>query len=696
MAYKDIKGIVVEIGGDTSGLQDALKKVNSQAASLSKELRGINSMLKLDPKNTELLAQKQKVLGDEIKATTSYLENCKKALDDFVKSGGDLNSAEYRRLQREVILTENNLKNLTIEASKFTQISNNLSEFSSKMKSLGNTVSDVGKKVSVLSASVAGLFGVGVKYNAELERYQTAFKTFLGSEEEAVKAINNIKTAAQSSPFNTADLVQANQMLITTGKSAEESQKTISALADAIALTGGGNDELTRMAANLQQISNAGKATSMDIRQFAYAGIDVYGILAETTGKNVEELKKMDITYEDLSKALQVAASEGGKYYNGQAQMAETLTGKINKLKKTFQDLTGQLSESLMPIIEKVTDKIQSFVDWFSNLDDGQKQVITRIGLFVVALGPALIIIGKLITAVGVISGALATFTGWLATASVGVGGLSGVITALSGPIGIAVVAIAGLIAVVVNLWNKSEAFRNKVIEIGNSLKNTYNQHIKPTIDNIMSILKALWNDVLKPLTNYFMEKLMPIVSLALETIGTTFANIFEKVGIIIHTATGVLKGFIDFITGVFSGDWKRAWEGVKTIFGNVFDGMKEMFKKPINWIINKLNSFIDGVNKIQIPSWVPGVGGKGFSIPKIPALASGGIVDKATLAMIGEGKSAEAVIPLDRTLTKYMAEAMKQAGGDPIVVNFYPQTMSDAELNNAFNYINRRFGLAY
>ena len=76
--------------------------------------------------------------------------------------------------------------------------------------------------------------------------------------------------------------------------------------------------------------------------------------------------------------------------------------------------------------------------------------------------------------------------------------------------------------------------------------------------------------------------------------------------------------------------------------------------------------------------------------------MANGGIVDKATLAMIGEGKSAEAVIPLDRTLTKYLAEAMRQVKGGSIVVNFYPQSMTEAELNNAFNYINRRFGLAY
>lgn len=84
------------------------------------------------------------------------------------------------------------------------------------------------------------------------------------------------------------------------------------------------------------------------------------------------------------------------------------------------------------------------------------------------------------------------------------------------------------------------------------------------------------------------------------------------------------------------------------------------------------------------------------MNIPQIPKLAKGGIVDKTTLAMIGEGKSAEAVIPLDNTLVKYMAEAMRQAGGQQVVVNFYPQQMTTAELDKCFNYVNRRFGMAY
>lgn len=692
-----IKGIVVEIGGDTSGLQNALKKVNSATSSLSKELKGINSLLKLDPKNTELLSQKQAVLKENIKQTSEKLQELKKTQDLYIKSGGDLNSSQYRNLQREILLTENNLKQLNLEASKWTLASRNLSELSSKMKSFGNYVTEVGKKVSILSAGVGSLFGVGVKYNAEIEKSTKAFETFLGSTEDASMAIENIRKQSENSPFNTNELIKANQMLITTGESSEDSRKTISALADAIALTGGGNDELNRMASNLQQIKNAGKATSMDIRQFAYAGIDVYGILAETTGKNVEELKKMDISYNDLSNALIKASSEGGKYYNGQIKMTSTLTGKISTLKKTFQDLLGELSESLMPIIGKITEKLQQFVKWFNGLDQNQKDMITKIGLIITALGPALLIIGKLISFGGTIAGGLAKISGLIAKITASSGGLSGALTALSGPVGIVIGAIALLTAWFIALWNKSETFRESMIEIGQSFVKTYNEHIKPTIDNIREIILMVWNDILKPLLSYLWDKFSPIIETVFVNAGKVIASVFDKIGIIIESATGVLKGLIQFITGAFSGDWKKAWEGMKTVFGNVFEGLKGLFKTPINWIINKLNTFIDGINKIQVPDWVPNVGGKGINIPKIPRLAKGGIVDSATLAMIGEGNSAEAVIPLDKTLTKYIAEAMKQVWGNRTInVNFYPQQMTEAELDRALDYIDKRYGLIY
>lgn len=613
MAYGNIKGIVVEIGGDTSGLQKALKSVYSQTSSLQKELRGINSLLKLDPKNTELVAQKQKVLRETITETKNRLSELKVAQKQYIDQGRDLNTPQYRALQREIIQTQLELKKLGTEASIFTRIGNDLNGLSNKLtgfgnnlKNLGNSISNIGKTASIASTAVAGLFTAGIKYNADIEQSTKAFETFIGSAEEATKAVEEIKKQSASSPFNTKDLIKANQMLVTTGVNAEDSRKTISALADAIALTGGGNDELTRMASNLQQIKNAGKATSMDIRQFAYAGIDVYGILAETTGKNVEQLKKMDITYDQLSMALQKAASEGGKYYQGQEKMTDTLNGQVSKLKKTFQELLGELTSSLIPTIKKFGNSLQELLDKFKNLSPEQKEMITRIGLIVAALGPALVIIGKIVGGLGsifLVGGKLVGILGALFTK---IGGISGALTVLTGPVGIVIGVITALVGIFIALWNNSEGFRNSIIAIGNSLKETFENQIMPAIENIISIVSQLWNDYLQPFLNWLWQTLQPIFETVFTTIGKIVSTAFNVIGTAVNMVTGIFDGLIKFITGVFTGDWGRAWEGVSQIFGNIFNGLKGLVVAPLNWIIDKINDFIWHVNQIKIPDNVP------------------------------------------------------------------------------------------
>jgi phage-related minor tail protein len=117
-----IKGLLLEIGGDTSGLQKALNKVNSTSSSLSKELKGINSLLKLDPKNTELVAQKQTVLTKNIKETEDKLKLLKEAqenADKTIQNGGIISQENYRNLQREIVSTENKLSNLIEQYKQF-------------------------------------------------------------------------------------------------------------------------------------------------------------------------------------------------------------------------------------------------------------------------------------------------------------------------------------------------------------------------------------------------------------------------------------------------------------------------------------------------------------------------------------------------------------------------------------------------
>lgn len=142
-------------------------------------------------------------------------------------------------------------------------------------------------------------------------------------------------------------------------------------------------------------------------------------------------------------------------------------------------------------------------------------------------------------------------------------------------------------------------------------------------------------------------------------TFGFKWKNVFETVknvvkvfrdfmGPIINSLEVVFLGLTSFISGVFSNNWRRAWFGVRQIFEGIVSGLSHIFKAPLNFMIDGINKFLSSIGKIKIPDWVPGVGGKGFSIPRIPRLAKGGIVSASTIANIGEAGT-EAVIPLQR-----------------------------------------------
>ncbi len=183
---------------------------------------------------------------------------------------------------------------------------------SAKATVLANMLTSLGTKAVGLAKDFVEM---GISYNAQIEKYTTGFTNMLGSAQAAQEAMQAIQEDAARTPFDVASLTQANQLLISAGENAGYSRKVIMALGDAVSATGGGNAELSRMAANLQQIANVGKASAIDIKQFAYAGINIYQVLADYTGKSVQEVQKMTISYDLLSQALIAASEEGGRYY---------------------------------------------------------------------------------------------------------------------------------------------------------------------------------------------------------------------------------------------------------------------------------------------------------------------------------------------------------------------------------------------
>lgn len=170
---------------------------------------------------------------------------------------------------------------------------------------------------------------------------------------------------------------------------------------------------------------------------------------------------------------------------------------------------------------------------------------------------------------------------------------------------------------------------------------------LKPILDIFVMLLEPLLgliNTILPPLMDLLTEVLQAIVpplSAALKVLAEIIAGVlgaaFETIQPIIESAIGIFKGLIDFITGVFSGDWEKAWGGIVDIFSNIFNGIVNIIKSPMNAIIKGINGVFSKIGTIKIPDWVPGIGGKNFSLPQLPMLEHGGEIIGSGSVIVGE-----------------------------------------------------------
>lgn len=504
----NIKGIIVEIGGDTSGLQKALSKVNSATSSLSRELRGINSLLKLDPKNTELLAQKQTILTSNIKETEEKLKLLKQAqeeADKTIKNGGEISQQNYRNLQREIMSTENKLKNLKLEASNWTQAGKKIEEIGTKIESVGNKVDNLGNKLTTrVTAPLVALGVVGVKSAMEQESAMQQVNLIYGDASNSIKDF--AENTAISFNMSSKDAYKYSQIYgnliqsITddTEDNAMYTQELLKASSVIASATGRTmEDVMDRIRSGLLGNTEAIEDLGVHVNVALLESTDAFKKFAGDKSWN-----QLDFQTQQQIRLFSILEQTTKKYGT---EVNKNTCSSVQKVTAKFTNLTSKLTTKLLPIANKLLDKADKFIDKLDNLSDEQQENIIKIGLMVASAGPLIKIIGTVTNTVGTASKGIGIFTQAISVMKTGAQSssntantLAKALTGLTSPAGLATIGITALTAAYAAfIYKQYESSRNaekirenteKEIESQKELMKTYDESKNATISQMNSV----------------------------------------------------------------------------------------------------------------------------------------------------------------------------------------------------------------
>lgn len=376
-----IKGITVEIGGDTTGLSKALGGINKEISSTQKQLKEVERLLKLDPKNTELLAQKQRLLSEAITETSTKLDALKqaeaKAQEQFKK--GELSRQEYEKLQRQIIATEQKLQSLASQASKSKKM---LESISSAAGGVSDKLGKLGDKLAPVTAGVLGLGTVALstvdsteELRSDLSKLDQNAKEHKVSIDTARKAWEDFAIASDE----TDSAVEATSNLLQAGFTESNLQKAVENLTGAY-LRFPDTMKIESLADSLQETLATGAATG----QFAEL-LDRLGIGAEKFSKGLAKCKtqadKQNYALETLAKAGLADTYNGWKDTN--SELVESKKANLD-----LQKSMAKLAETVQPILTDIVDAVSDMVDWFNELSPEVKETTVKVLAFSAALSP--------------------------------------------------------------------------------------------------------------------------------------------------------------------------------------------------------------------------------------------------------------------------------------------------------------------
>lgn len=334
------------------------------------------------------------------------------------------------------------------------------------------------------------------------------------------------------------------------------------------------------------------------------AGVNLFGTMWEDLGPQV--ITSMSTASDAIDKSKESVEKLVNVKY-------DTLSGALGGLWRTTQvDVLQPIGNQLIPYVTKGISFIQKFTDKWNKLEPATQKTIVKFGMVAAATGPVLLGFGKVSTGIGT----LFSDTGKIGSVLkklTGESGFSGLAKVMTGPFGIAAAAVVTAAVLVYQNWDKIGPIIQKIGQRFADFWKTVQPQLEPFIN------------LVKEVASYLEETLEPAFKIVWKAAGDYVVKFFDDVSVVIDGALGVFEGIITFLTGVFQGDWEKAWNGIVQAVGSIFGTLESLVKTPINAVINLVNKAIGAINKISVdlPSAVGG-GHIGFNIPTIPTLAKG------------------------------------------------------------------------
>lgn len=367
MASGRIKGITVEIGGDTTKLQTALKGVDSAIKSTQSQLKDVEKLLKLDPGNTELLAQKQKLLADAVGETKEKLATLKTAAEqaNTALANGDISQEQYDALQREIIETENQLKALEAQANQSATAMQKIAATGEKLKTAGDGISSAGQKMLPVTAVVTGLGTAAVATAANFESSMSQVQATMGITKDAMSEVDGqsvntmdalsalAKKMGAETAFSASECAEALNYLALAGY---DTQQMMDTLPTVLNLAAAGGIEL---ASASDMVTDAMSALGMGVDE-AETMVDQMAKTASTTNTSVAQLGEGILTIgataksvkggtSELNTALGILANNGIKGAEGGTHLRNiilSLQNPTDKAAASMRDLGVQTYDS--------------------------------------------------------------------------------------------------------------------------------------------------------------------------------------------------------------------------------------------------------------------------------------------------------------------------------------------------------------